>query len=242
MIKIAICDDESIFLENEINIISRCMNRICDFEYSIDTYKSGKEFVEKNQGDIAYDIIFLDINMDDMDGLEIARYIRDKSDKVQLVFVTGFITYALEGYKVNAIRYILKDEKTLEKAIEECMEIMIKQIKCSQRTISLSFKDGNRNVKVNDIIYIESNLHYLIFHLNNASVPQITMHEKLDNIDDMLAEYSFCRIHKSYLVNLEYVDNIERYQVKMKDGIVLNIAKPRYPEVRKQYICYEGKI
>ena len=77
--------------------------------------------------------------MDDIDGLETARQIRKKSDKVQLVFITGYITYALEGYKVNAVRYILKDEKTLENAIEECMDSIIKQMDSKHSTITFSF-------------------------------------------------------------------------------------------------------
>lgn len=240
--RIAICDDETLFLENESNIISKYLDKKNNMEYNIDKYESGKEFLINNKDDISYDVVFLDINMDDIDGLETARQIRKKSDKVQLVFITGYITYALEGYKVNAVRYILKDEKTLENAIEECMDSIIKQMDSKHSTITFSFREGTKNILIEDITYIESNLHYLTFHLNDSMKKQYTLYEKLDDIEKILDTHSFCRIHKSYLVNLKFVDQIERYQMKMKDGHILNIAKPRYQVVREKYICYEGEL
>ena len=68
------------------------------------------------------------------------------------------------------------------------------------------------------------------------------MYERLDEIADILEPYHFCRIHKSYLVNLRYVEMIERYQLQLYNGTKLSIAKPRYPEVRNEVMSYRGDI
>ena len=124
MLNIAICDDEKYFLQQEKEWISQYMNCL-GYEFHIDTFVSGVEFMAVGDMISKYDIIFLDINMEGMDGLETARKIREYTSGAYIVFVTAFITYALEGYKVDAVRYILKDNDSLERAVIECLDAII---------------------------------------------------------------------------------------------------------------------
>lgn len=241
MLRIAICDDEEYFLISERKLICEYMEKR-SIEYQIDTFISGKELLDMGDKALRYNIIFLDVNMDEMDGIETAKRLRKFVKEVYLVFVTGFITYALEGYKVDAIRYILKDNDCLERTVTECLDAILIKMNYVQNKEEFYFKGGVKAVAIDDIQYIESNLHRLIFHMNGTNAAQYSMYEKLDVIEKRLEVYSFCRIHKSYLVNLKYIDMIERYQVKLKNGIMLNIAKSRYPEVRNQYISYRGDL
>ena len=109
MIHIAICDDEEYFRMREEKLVGEYMKKR-KYGCTIDVYPSGKEMLHAADVSMQYDIIFLDINMEEMDGLETARRIRQASAKVHIVFVTAYITYALEGYKVNAARYLLKED------------------------------------------------------------------------------------------------------------------------------------
>lgn len=88
----------------------------------IDTFSSGKEFVELGIEMVKYKIVFLDINMDELDGIMTAKKIRENSKDMFIVFVTAFVNYTIEGYKVDAVRYILKDNKNLVASVYECMD------------------------------------------------------------------------------------------------------------------------
>lgn len=110
MFRIAICDDEKIFRDDLKEILIRYMTDR-GIMLEIDTFSSGKEFVELGIEMVKYKIVFLDINMDELDGIMTAKKIRENSKDMFIVFVTAFVNYTIEGYKVDAVRYILKDNK-----------------------------------------------------------------------------------------------------------------------------------
>lgn len=240
MINIAICDDEELFLMREKEIISKYLY-VKAYEYCVDTYLNGKQFLESGKAD-QYDIVFLDISMTEMDGIETAKRIRSISNKVFLVFVTAFIVYSTEGYKVDASRYILKNDKMFDMAIEESLCAIIPKLEISKHKVTFSFIEGKKEINIADIVYVESNLHKLIFYMNTPKRNQYTMYEKLDVIDSVIAQFGFCRIHKSYLVNMKYVDDIERYKMTLSDGAYLSIAKTRYPAVKEAFLMYRGEM
>lgn len=238
MIKIAICDDEELFLKKEQAIISKYM-KANDYQYQIDLYLSGKQFLESTKVD-QYDIVFLDISMAEIDGMETAKRIRKFNNKVYLVFVTAFIIYSTEGYKVDASRYILKNDKMFHTAIEESLYAIIPKLETSNHKYAFSFIEGKKEINLSDIVYIESNLHKLIFHMNTPKKTQYSMYEKLDVIDATIGQFGFCRIHKSYLVNMKYADDIERYKLTLNDGTNLSIVKTRYPVVKEAFTTNMG--
>ena len=122
--KIAICDDEREFLENVGLAIETYLNEK-GLEYNIDLYNSGKVIMELRENIVSYDVVFLDINMPEVSGLEVAEWIRTYSDNVNIVFITAIISYAIQGYKYNAVRYILKNERQLKASIYECMDAVL---------------------------------------------------------------------------------------------------------------------
>lgn len=240
MIHIAICDDEEYFQEKEKNIIIRYIkerNIACE----IDMFSSGKELLNKNDYLKKYSILFLDVNMEELDGLQTAKQIRTLTDGVYIVFVTAYVAYALEGYKVDAIRYIVKDDECLENTIAECLDTIFQRMNCIKESRKFEFREGTKEILLEQILFVESNLHKLTFHFFDKDV-QYTMYERLDAIAEVLEDYHFCRVHKSYLVNLRYVEMIERYQLQLYNGLKINIAKPRYPEVKNKFISYKGDI
>ena len=97
MLHIAICDDEREFLENVGLAIETYLNEK-GLEYNIDLYNSGKVIMELRENIVSYDVVFLDINMPEVSGLEVAEWIRTYSDNVNIVFITAIISYAIQGY------------------------------------------------------------------------------------------------------------------------------------------------
>lgn len=245
MIRIAICDDEDGFLFLEDKLIRQYMENHA-YQYHVDTFSSGFDFLELDSEINHYDIIFLDINMDRLDGIETAKRIREYGSEAYIVFVTAFVTYALEGYKVDAIRYLLKERDSLEPSIEECLDNIILKMDYRENRETFEFVEGNKTLSLDDIIYIESNLHKLTFYLAKDNIERYTMYEKLDVLDQRLQSYDFCRIHKSYLVNLKYVQEMERYNVKLTRNVfgesTLRVSQARYNTAREQFILYQGEI
>ncbi len=240
MLRIAICDDESYFLSQEKKIITKYMNER-NYSCIIESFKSGEQLIDK-KSDFNYDILFLDVSMEGIDGIEAARRIRQYNTSLYIVFVTAFIDYSLEGYKVNAVRYILKDYRGLEKAVYECMDTIIDSMDDMERKLWFNFVEGKKLIRLDRILYIESYLHKLSFHVMEQSVKIYSMYEKLDRIDELLQYSYFCRIHKSYLVNFKHVRSIERYFVTLYNEERISISQPKYKDVREKFICYKGDI
>lgn len=241
MLHIAICDDDEYFRMRERQLVIDCLNRM-GYACSIDIFASGEELVKLGTGITKYQIFFLDIDMDEVDGIEVAKRIRQFTKDAYIVFVTAFINYSLEGYKVDAIRYLLKDDDALDKAIAECLKTILYKMDCKADKKTFEFQEGKIELSLDDLLYVDSNLHKLTFHMVNGKQRAYTMYEKLDVIHEMLEETKFCRIHKSYLVNLAYVEGIERYKVELVGGINLAVSKSRYLEAKEAIVYYKGEL
>ncbi len=245
MIRIAICDDEDGFLFLEQKVVSAYMKNH-DYQYCVDTFSSGIDLLQPNGNIEDFDIIFLDINMNELDGLETAKKIRECGSRAYIVFVTAFVTYALEGYKVDAIRYLLKESDSLEPSIEECLDSIIQKMNYKENREIFAFLEGEKILCPDEIVYIESNLHKLTFYMAEKNVERYSMYEKLDVLDQRLCTYGFCRIHKSFLVNLKYVQEIKRYAVRLTGNIChksyLSVSQSRYNHAKEQFIFYQGEV
>lgn len=241
MIKIAICDDESIFGYKLKSLVERYLSHTNEF-YEIDVFNSGKAFTELGPSIAKYHIIFLDINMKDMDGIKTASKIREFLEDVYVVFVTAFINYTLDGYKVKAFRYLLKNTANFEDALYECMDSIFKELNIEDKQKTLKFIEGEQTFSVKRLQYVESNLHKLTFHIVEKELIERTVIETLNNIEHMIDDNNFLRIHQSYLVNLLYADHIEGYNLILIDNKSLPIAKSRFASVKKRIYQYRGAI
>lgn len=169
------------------------------------------------------DIIFLDINMDDMDGLSVAKRIREINDDVPIILVTAFINYALDGYKVKVSRFLIKDD--LDKTFDECMDDIYKDIRKKSKTIAFNCVEGEMRMKVSDIILIETSGHKNLIKLKNVTYQ---IYKKLDDLEEMLKGYGFLRTHNSFLVNMAHIRGINSYVLTLDDGRQLPVPKAMY--------------
>ena len=241
MIRIAVCDDEKYFRE-KIGALLQEYSSAREFGINVESFASGEEFLASEKKEM-FDVIFLDINMEGMNGIETAQKIRQFSEDIVLIFITAYVAYSPEGYKVNAIRYLLKDSDSFKTAFWECMDAVRNKLMVVEKKEKFEFQGKEMVIPLSHIVYMESNVHKVTFYIKGKEIQAYTMYEKLDAIEERLRKtQSFCRIHQSYLINLKYVDEVKRYQVLLNTGEILNIAKPRYKEVEMQYITYKGEI
>lgn len=241
MFKIAICDDENLFTEELKELISSYMVEK-GLVFEIDTYSSGEALVELGLGVMRYTVVFLDINMEKIDGIKTAEVIRKVSREVFIVFVTAYVDYSLEGYRLDVVRYLLKGNANFQSKVNECMDAIIDKMNYSVTKRKFDFKEGRKEISLDRLLYIESNLHILEFHVIEEEETVYTMYETLNVLDDMLSENGFIRIHQSYLVNVKYIKNVVRYNVILTNGAELSIPKVRYTEVKKKFIACQGEV
>ena len=241
MFRIAICDDELIFAEELKELISGYMTEK-GLVFKIDTYSSGEDLVKLGIEVVRYTVVFLDINMEKMDGIKVAEKIRAASREVFIVFVTAYVSYSLEGYRLDAVRYLLKGSENFQGTVNECMDAIIGKLNYSVAKRKFEFKEGTKEVSLDRLLYIESKLHKLEFHIMEDNLNTYTMYEKLSALEDTLKSDDFIRIHQSYLANIKHIKNVVRYKAVLISGIELAISKVRYTYVKKQFIAYQGEV
>ncbi len=241
MFKIAICDDEAIFAKKIEAIVAKYMEQ-SRILYEIDIFNSGNDFAALGVRMIEYKVVFLDINMEQLDGIETAKIIRGFSDTVFIVFVTAYINYTLEGYKVAAIRYLLKDREKFTELIYECMDAILHKMNYVVAKKEIRFNEGKKMVPLERLLYIESKLHKLEFHVIQDGIKVYTIYDTLNNIEKEYSSYDFIRTHQSFLVNLKHIRTVERYKILLTTGMTLSIPKARYKLVEEAYVAYRGEI
>jgi DNA-binding LytR/AlgR family response regulator len=241
MIKIAICDDEDIFINKINRILIDVMQKNSVSSYEIKTFTSGTELIAMGKSISDFSIIFLDINMNhDISGFDIAEKIRGYDENIFIVFITAFLDYAPKGYRYNAVRFILKDELSI--MLPECMEVIMKRLRLKTGKLEFDFLEGRKEISADSIWYIESRKHKLFINLWKKPDEQLSLYMKLDEMEVILDKYRFLRIHKSYLVNIGYMEDILPYQVLLGKGKSLPIPREKYKHVRDRYYEFRSEL
>ena len=229
---IAICDDSREDREN-IRKLLECYERENDHRFIIKEYLSGLNLCEKKEELLKCQIIFLKINMENMDGLKAAMMIKEIRPDMHIVLVTSHINYVIDGYKAKATRFLLKDD--LERTIGGCMDDILDKIRRDNTSIYFPFVEGDMTLQAEEIIYIETNKHKNLFHTKEQTY---SIYRKLNDIEKELEGMGFVRIHQSFLVNMRYVEKISSYVMKLTTGEELSVPKSRYQHVKQEYALY----
>ena len=240
MIKIAICDDEIIYQKEIFDFVNEYFTNNNYSSYEIEIFDNGRKLIDKSE-ESKYDIIFLDIILEDDNGIDVAMDLKRKSPESILLFVTSYLDFAVCGYKVEAFRYILKNE--IRSGINEALGASLKKIEEHKKAILFKFVEGERCIELKQIKYIESNGHKAIFYIvDDDKEIKYTIYEKLDNLEKIINFKSFIRVHKSYIVNCYFISSISNYVLFLKSGEDINISRNRYIEVKKRYTELSGGL
>lgn len=236
MLQIAVCDDEKTFRDYFVRRIDDYFRKR-KISHDIHAFSSGEDLLRAAET-IEPDVVFLDISMGGMDGIESAKLLREKNRNICIILVTGYMNYVLEGYKVMALRYLVKDQ--FDASFEECMEAVLKQFHLHTDQLHFSFAAGEVYLTPGEISLVESREHRLFFYgPEGGLLGQMT--KKLDAVQAVLCAYEFLRTHKSYLVNMKYITQINHYRLYLSSGMELSVPKSRYPGVRMEYAMYKGE-
>lgn len=227
LIKIAICEDE----KEQQELLKTYIDQIFEglsVKYKLKIFNSGEELLENYSKDT--DVLLLDIQMVQINGIDTARKIRTLDDKVEIIFITSLIEYALEGYEVRAYRYLIKPVKyeNLKENIINC----IKEVDIKNKYIIVKEQGNQIKLDINEITYIEVQKETITIHtLNEVYKTNGTM----NNIEKEIDCSRFFRCHKSFLVNLEHVKSIKQYVAILENSEEVPISRYRFKETKDKF-------
>lgn len=231
---IVICDNEEIFRTYLRNLLVKD-SFFGGTDIQVEEYADGEALLASwDEGRIRPDILFLDIRMPGLDGMETARALRQKGAKCLIVFLTSLSEYAREGYEVRAFRYLLKEEaeRELGRVMEGCRKELGKEN-------WFSFTQGHQiyRIPVEDIFYFESKKRLVLAHTAKESY---SFYRKLDILEGELQGGGFLRCHRSYLVQERYVRSWKGSSLQLKDGTEVPISRGYEKEVNRRLMLRKG--
>lgn len=231
MYRFAVCDDSSADRAYVTALIQE-WGGSREVLLQIDGYPSAEAFLFAYEQDEAVDVLFLDIEMRDMSGVELARRLRQLGAGLQIVFLTGYMEYIAEGYDVEALHYLLKPV-TKEK-LDAVLDRAAERIKTREAALLLSLPDGVVRLPLQEIRYLEVMKNYVTLH---AAGEEYSVKRPLSELAKELDE-RFYRTHRSYMVNIRFVKKITKTEVTLKDGRALPLSRKLYDGLNQALIKY----
>lgn len=220
MLRIAICDDNLDFQQNVVKLIKKWSEQ-SDISVNILTFDNGDGLIDENSS-AHLDIIFLDILMPMLNGMETAKELRQTDKAVKIIFLTSSPEFALESYDVKAWNYLLKPVayERLKEVLDECASTF----EMEPEHLVVKTSSGYQKMYFHNIEYIEAQNKRVVFYLRTKT--EVEVNEKLSYFDDKFSNNSsFFRCHRSYLVYLPNVDHFNRSSIITKSGMNIPIAR-----------------
>lgn len=230
-LKIAICDDEQNQIEYLLGVLSAWAGKNRHV-VEIRTYSSAKSFLFDWSEEKDFDILLLDIEMPEMNGVDLAKAVRKENSTVQIVFITGYYEYFSDGFDVSALHYLIKpaDERKLLPVLDRA----VSNLNYRQRSVLLTLADGDVKVSLADICYVESeNVHVVVHTTSGIYRSRISLAKFAEQLDE-----TFMKVHRSYIVALKYIKKITRTDITMLSGDLVPISRGMYDEVHAALIKF----
>lgn len=232
MIRVAVVEDDPSYTRQLKRYIHDYGEKH-DLQFQVSTYSDGLDIVESYSA--AFDIIFMDIEMRHMDGMQAARRIRKYDKDVIIIFITNLPQFSIQGYEVEAMDYVLKPinqfafAQELQKALKKIGE---------RSAFYLHILKDNGMVRLNaaEIYFIESQGHNVIVHARQGDYSN---RDSIKNLEDKLRGQRFSRCNSGLLVNLAWVEQVEKNTVVVS-GVSLPISRSRKKEFMEDLADYVG--
>lgn len=232
-IKILVCDDDINFVSYMTTWLNNHVPQFCQISIHGETNPANLTEEDLRSCNIA----FLDIDMKTLNGIDVAKRMRALQSKAILIFITNYIEYSPEGYEVQAFRFLMKGQ--LCEKLPRYFEESIQELQRQNRTLSVSLNRELLNINISELIYLESeNRKVHLYTINHKQEP-LCFYETLDHLEQQLNEFGFLRVHKSYLVNMNYIRKLKYDQIQMSDGTLLPVSERRYSTIREKYLNWK---
>lgn len=226
--KIAICDDSDTDRQYVLSMVDTWA-RSAGHTVHADTFTSAENFLFRYEEESDYDILLLDVEMGEMDGVTMAKQLRKNNDTLQIVFITGYSDYISEGYEVAALHYLMKPvkEEKLYSVLDRAAEKVLKNEKV------LNFIIGGEMVRVPiyQIRYADVLGNYVTIH----ALYDVTVKMTLSELEKQLDE-RFYRVGRSCVVNLTQISRVTKTEIKMSDETAIPLPRGAYDGINRAII------
>ena len=234
MYKIAIVEDEASCREELLSLLKR-YEREKNVQFEVVQFADGMDFLIAFRAD--FDLIFFDIEMSHSNGMDIAQRIREKDDTVGIIFVTRLAQFAVRGYNVSAVGFIVKPIRYDDLAFSLEKALRIADQNSAGNTISFIAEGQSYRMPISSILYVEVIKHRIVIHTDQGNYE--IWHKTMNEMEKQLQPYSFARCNVSYLVNLRYVSAVNPNTVRVGKE-ELTVTRGRRQEFLAALSAYLG--
>lgn len=234
-LNIAICDDEQNQIQYIKDIVSAWAETSGQFP-AFAEFPSAEAFLFDYAENQNYDILLLDIEMAKMNGIDLAKKVREENNRVQIVFITGYPDFMSEGFEVAALHYLMKPVK--KEKLFSVLDRAVENLGKKEESLVLETENGVLRVNFSEIMLAEAKGHDTVLTLTSrietAKIGINDLEKKLDT--------SFVRSHRSYLVGLRHITRITKTDVILDNGALIPLSRRMYAEVNQKFIdFYKGE-
>jgi two-component system response regulator LytT len=234
VMQIAVCDDEKVFMDQMMKYLDKHIPLLEETygQIAVETFSSGEALLCAYQENKRYDILFLDLRMDKINGFEAARQIRLMDNRVIIIFITSLMEYVFKSFEYKPFWYMTKPItesgyiSVLKKALAEHHSVITNEYAFKTR------EDGLERVNITNIIYLESLSRQIKLHTIDGDY---FFYGSINKEEAKLTPFGFVRIHKSFLVNTLFIQRVGRTSLYLKNGEALPISERRYKTVFDVY-------
>lgn len=226
--KIAICDDSDADRQFIAGLVSS-WGISTGHTVQIFTFSSAENFLFHYAGKSDYDMLLLDIEMGDMDGVTMAKKLRRDNDTIQIVFITGYSDYILEGYEVAALHYLMKPVR--EDKLFSVLDRAAEKLSKNERVLNLRIGGEMVRIPIYQIRYAEVFGNYVTIHAADDLTVKMTLGELEKELDDR-----FFRVGRSVVVNLTQIGRVTKAEIRLNDGAVIPLPRGAYEGVNRAII------
>lgn len=227
--KIAICDDDSVQLKYIYTLVQK-WSSIAQDNSDIYCFSSAEELLF-NYTRGCFDVLLLDIQMIGEDGISLAKRIRSFNDDAGIIFITAVSDYVFDGYDVGAVQYFLKPVN--ENKLFECLN-NFREKAPEKKKILLENDNGSTAVAVDDIIFIEAFSHKIKVVLKDDT---LFINESIGSIEQRISD-DFYKCHRSYIVNINHINSIKKYDAVMDNGSIIPVSRRIYNDFNNAFIAF----
>ena len=236
MFRLAICDDDAHSLVHMIALIEEYRS-LSPFRFEYASFHNGIELASVLEHGKHFDVYCLDIVMPGFDGIELGKEIRDYDKSAQIIYFTSSPEFALESYSVKAANYILKPitKGTLFSVLNDVLEQMEYK---EEASITVKDSQGIHKLLLSNLVYAEAMGRKVLYHLISGRTLECPA--RFSEVCDTLLEYHFfTKPHRSYLVNMNYINTIENTEITLQTSGTIPIAQGKSKEVKDCYLAFQ---
>jgi DNA-binding LytR/AlgR family response regulator len=226
--KIAICDDSDADRQYISNLVDRWAARAGHGVW-VDGFSSAEQFLFHYAEESDYDILLLDIEMGEMDGVTMAKQLRKHNDTVQIIFITGYSDYISEGYEVAALHYLMKPVK--EEKLGSVLDRAAEKLAKNERVLTFEVGGEMVRVPIYQIRYADVLGNYVTIHAQSDTTVKMTLADLEKQLDER-----FYRVGRSAIVNLTQISRVTKTEIKLSDGTAIPLPRGAYDGVNRAII------